>query len=167
MLNGLYVVKKSFRYFVEEIYDAVFRDKFPNSRMKVGDEVIKINQFYCEHLGNVEKYIEKTAIRSLQMISTLTGEVYFDEDLTVDTLNVEDETTSTLLPNFTATPSPQKRKKRLNRGLLDVTLTENESTISSSVSDMNDENSSISFGRRHGCLALNGLYIVKNRLDIS
>jgi len=48
ILNGLHIVKIACRYYVD-----VFRNRFPHSAIKVGDEVIKINQFYCEHLGHL------------------------------------------------------------------------------------------------------------------
>lgn len=77
------IIKVSSRYYVDEIYDNIFRNRFPLSAIKVGDEVIKINQFYCEHLGHLSKYIEKTPITHIiQMISKVTGECFVEESST-------------------------------------------------------------------------------------
>jgi len=135
--------EKSFRYFVDEIHDTIFINKFPHSRVKVGDEVIKINEFYCQHLGNVGKYIENTAINYLQVISSVTGEVYNDEDTTVAT-----EIISVSHMNKSSSRKTQKRRRLTiehngdsNEGM-DITLpgnitANNETNTSAVVSNRN------------------------------
>jgi len=149
---------------VEEIHNAVFRNKFPDSPIKVGDEVIKINNLYCEHLGNVERYVERTNIRSLQMISKATGEVYVDVDESVETVNMDDAQISDRILNSTAPPPRPKRKKYTNTNLgpYDLSLTQIESTNNDRSSLDLFRDSGIQFlTRRYGCLALNGLYVSK------
>jgi len=96
-LNGIHITKIASKYYVDEIYGAVFRDRYPRSAIKVGDEVIKINRIYCEHLGHVGKYIEKTPIKLLQMKTKLTGEYFVEEVSNAELLNLN----STLLQNTT------------------------------------------------------------------
>jgi len=68
----------------------------------------KIYNLYCEHLGNVGNCVEKTKISSLQMISKATGELYVDEDESVETAWMMYAFASTILNSTVITPR-QKR----------------------------------------------------------
>jgi len=49
---------------------------FLNNSIRIGDEVMKLNEIYCEHIGNVAKYIETTQLRSISLRNTLTQNCY-------------------------------------------------------------------------------------------
>jgi len=123
-LNGIYVVKISSRYYVEEIYHNVIMDRFPSNSIKIGDEVIKVNQFYCEHLGNVSKYIEKTHIRYLELKSKLTGENYYEESHEASTIfeNNEELAFQSIVTTNSSNVASRKRKRKIinNNGPGDV-----------------------------------------------
>ena len=74
--NGISMRCIESRYHISEINDDVLREHFPHNRIHIGDEVIKLNNEYCEHLRNVMKYIETTRIQSLNLRSARTGEDY-------------------------------------------------------------------------------------------
>jgi len=66
-LNGLVISKIRLRYYVVQINANVLTMKFPNTVISIGDEVIKINDVYCEHIGNITKLIETKKIRSIMI----------------------------------------------------------------------------------------------------
>ena len=75
-LNGFKVQCVESRYYISEVNDDVLREHFPENHIHIGDEVIKLNNEYCEHLRNVTKYIETTRVESLNLRSAATGEQY-------------------------------------------------------------------------------------------
>ena len=75
-LNGFKIHRVEFRYYISEINEDVLREHFPHNHIQVGDEVIKVNNEYCEHLSNITKYIETTRIQSLNLMSVTTREYY-------------------------------------------------------------------------------------------
>jgi len=66
-LNGLVISKFRQRYYVVQINSNVLNSKFPNTVINIGDEVVKINDIYCEHIGNITKLIETEKIRSVML----------------------------------------------------------------------------------------------------
>jgi len=108
-LNGIHIVKIPPRFYVDQIYQDVFSNRFPQSAIKVGDEVIKINQFYCEHLGNVSKYIEKTLVTSIQLRSKATGELFTESSSSIDATNQFESPSSSL--QLTTTRRSRKRQQ--------------------------------------------------------
>ena len=80
--NGIKIRCIESRYHISEINDDVLREHFPHNRIHIGDEVIKLNNEYCEHLRNVMKYIETTRIQSLNLRSARTGEDYAETAVT-------------------------------------------------------------------------------------
>ena len=51
-------------------------DKFRTHGIKVGDEVIQVNNIYCEHLGAVAKYVESNRIKNIQLKCQDSGNYY-------------------------------------------------------------------------------------------
>jgi len=76
-LNGFKIWKNSLRFYITELNENLLRAKFSNNSIQVGDEVLKLNGFYCEHLRNVTKYVETTIIHSMQLRKRITG-IYYD-----------------------------------------------------------------------------------------
>jgi len=103
-LNGIYIIKRSTRYHIEDINQDVLRRKFANCSININDEVIKVNQFYCEHLGNVAKYIERTPVRYLQLRNVITGQTYSEQ--ANETIHMEE----TLQRTAISIPTSRKRK---------------------------------------------------------
>lgn len=66
-VNGIKILKVASRFYVSEINEAILTKKIPTENIAVGDEVIQINNLYCEHIRNVCKYIETTHISSIQL----------------------------------------------------------------------------------------------------
>ena len=79
-LNGLHIAKKQTKFFIDEIYDDVLRKKFQAYRIKVGDEVIVINNIYCEHLRTVTKYVETNCIKNMRLKCKYSGLYYSEEE---------------------------------------------------------------------------------------
>jgi len=102
-LNGIHIIKRSSRYHVEDINQDVLREKFANCSININDEVIKVNEYYCEHLGNVAKYIEKTPVRYLQLRNAITGRTYSEQ--ANDTVHMEET-----LQRTEKIPASRKRK---------------------------------------------------------
>jgi len=75
-LNGFKVEKSIFRYFVKEKNNYVLTSKFPGNSINIGDEIIQLNNLYCEHIGNVFKYIETTDIQHIQIKCKTTEQQY-------------------------------------------------------------------------------------------
>ena len=76
LLNGFKIQCTKSRYYISEVNDNVLREHFPENHIHIGDEVIKLNNEYCEHLRNVTKYIETTRVESLNLRNVGTGEDY-------------------------------------------------------------------------------------------
>jgi len=74
--NGFRVCKIALRYYVSEKNHCILGLKFPNNSIKIGDEVISLNDKYCEHIRNVRKYIETIDIRTITLRSTTTQYIY-------------------------------------------------------------------------------------------
>jgi len=72
-LNGVKIVKTLLKYYVAEVRIAIFRKLFPHDSIQVGDEVIQLNNTYCEHIGNVSKYSETNNIYHIQIRNKTTG----------------------------------------------------------------------------------------------
>jgi len=53
-LNGIEISKFAQRFYVNQINVTVLRNKFPNDAINIGDEVVKINDSYCEHIRNIK-----------------------------------------------------------------------------------------------------------------
>ena len=68
-------------------------------------QVIQINGFYCEHLGNVSKYIETTDIQSMQLKNTSTGLLYNVVNKTI--LNLITEENNMSLNTLSSAPISQ------------------------------------------------------------
>ena len=75
-LNGFKIKKTDSRFYIEEINDAVLFTKYNTNAIHVGDEVIKLNDVYCEHIGNVRKYIETTKITMIYLRNKDSGICY-------------------------------------------------------------------------------------------
>ena len=54
-LNGFKIVKIMPRFHISEINAELLSIKFPNNIINIGDEVVKLNNMYCEHIGNITK----------------------------------------------------------------------------------------------------------------
>jgi len=70
-VNGIKILKTTSnsarRFFIGEVNETTLEKRIPNNSIDVGDEVIQINNSYCEHIGNVSKYIETTHIKTIQL----------------------------------------------------------------------------------------------------
>ena len=55
------------RFFVVEVNEVTLQKKGASNNVEVGDEVIQVNNLYCEHIRNVTKYIETTHISSIKL----------------------------------------------------------------------------------------------------
>jgi len=66
-VNGIKILKSASRFYVSEINEAILTEKMPTEDIVVGDEVIQINNLFCEHIRNVSKYIETNHISSIQL----------------------------------------------------------------------------------------------------
>ena len=75
-LNGFKILKTGSRFYIDEINDAVLLTKYNTNAIHVGDEVIKLNDVYCEHIGNVRKYIETTQITKIYLRNKVSGICY-------------------------------------------------------------------------------------------
>jgi len=75
-INGLKICKVGSRFHVADVNQHVLRSKFTNHIIHIGDEIIKLNEMYSEHLGNVTKYIESTQIQSMQLRNKISGNCY-------------------------------------------------------------------------------------------
>jgi len=53
--------------------------RFPNNNIRLRDEVISLNDIYCEHIRNVTKFIETTHIYKICLKHSLTQIVYTEE----------------------------------------------------------------------------------------
>jgi len=92
LLNGLKIQKISMRYFVADINVYVLRAIFPNNNVKLGDEVISLNDIYCEHIRNVTKFIETTQISKICLKSALTQILYTEEKVQVNPVSLTQST---------------------------------------------------------------------------
>ena len=75
-LNGFDICCIKSRYYISEIDENILALNFPSHSITIGDEVIKVNDTYCEHLRFVKKYIGSTKILSLNMRSITTNQYY-------------------------------------------------------------------------------------------
>jgi len=66
-LNGFVISKFMHRYYIVQVNANVLRNKFPNNAINIGDEVIKINDMYCEHVRNIKKLIETEQVRTIML----------------------------------------------------------------------------------------------------
>ena len=75
-LNGFKIARIMLRYHISEINTELLSYIFSNNNINIGDEVIQLNNLYCEHIGNVTKYIESTIIHNIQIRSSINGCIY-------------------------------------------------------------------------------------------
>jgi len=105
-LNGFTVTKIALRYYIVTKNHHILGIKFPNNSIKIGDEVISLNDMYCEHIRNVRKYIEMTHIHSIKLGSITTQQIYTEsmhvqggtENTGQQTLNTTNTTQTTTVP---------------------------------------------------------------------
>jgi len=64
-LNGFVISKFMHRYYIVQVNATVLRIKFPNNVINIGDEVIKVNDMYCEHVRNIKKLTETEQVRTI------------------------------------------------------------------------------------------------------
>ena len=110
-LNGFYVEKRQGRFYVDEMFDDVLWNKFHAYAIKVGDEVIQLNNIYCEHLGTVAKYMGNYRIKSIQLRSKESGNCYYEQE-------VENETETIFEQNTQASSSVQRKKRKCRNSKL-------------------------------------------------
>ena len=75
-LNGFKIARIMLKYHISEINAELLRYIFSNNNINIGDEVVQLNNLYCEHIGNVTKYIESTIIHNIQIRSSINGCIY-------------------------------------------------------------------------------------------
>jgi len=66
-VNGFIITRINLRFYVTEINRNVLDTIFPVSSICIGDEVMKLNDIYCEHIRNVTKYLETSQIRCITL----------------------------------------------------------------------------------------------------
>ena len=116
ILNGIEIKKIKSRYYVTAINSTILTKKFPDNSVCVGNEVlyryhvillflififkvIQINGIYCEHFGNVSKYIQTTVIKNMQIKNSNTGLIYNVDNDGVSTLTTRQEDCTSLKNN--------------------------------------------------------------------
>ena len=93
-LNGFKIRCVKFRYYISEINEVVLREHFADNHIQIGDEVIKVNNEYCEHLRNVTKYIETTSVHCIHLRHVRTGEYYTETETIVTSIPTAAQSTS-------------------------------------------------------------------------
>ena len=93
-LNGFKIRCVKFRYYISEINEEVLRQHFADNHIQIGDEVIKVNNEYCEHLRNVTKYIETTSVHCIHLRHVRTGEYYTETETIVTSIPMAAQSTS-------------------------------------------------------------------------
>ena len=162
VLNGIQVVKKNMHYYISN-RDATIVQYTPANCPHIGDRIIKIDQRYCELIGNVCKYIE-THLVSQMLLKAISGEEY------IATRNQTVEPCSTSKGGYYETPSDQiyydhdtmnsdtRKKRNLDKeqsstgSTKKICLQINEKTASSNMYTENIQSPSM-----HSSLKLNGI----------
>jgi len=118
-LNGFTVTKIALRYYIVTKNHHILGIKFPNNSIKIGDEVISLNDMYCEHIRNVRKYIERTKIHTIKLRSITTQQIYTEtmhvqrgtEDSRQQTTNTTNTSGTT---GYTTTPKRRREEGKIS-----------------------------------------------------
>ena len=122
-LNGISAIRSNFNYYVATIDENILSAKFPGNDIRIGDEIIKINDMYCESFRNIQSYIENNSVRNITLRNIIYGEYLVVEqhqlrnehELIADTEFIPHEITSNEEfenVNVTATVSTKRKRKR-------------------------------------------------------
>ena len=108
-LNGFKIARIMLRYHISEINTELLSYIFSNNNINIGDEVIQLNNLYCEHIGNVTKYIESTIIHNIQIRSSINGCIYVLTSMDRVQMYNRDEI---MQPSAVAINSTPRRKRK-------------------------------------------------------
>jgi hypothetical protein len=112
-LNGISALRSHANYHVATIDEDILRAKFPENDIRVGDEIIKINDMYCESFRNVQSYIENNSIRNITLRNILYGEYLIIEQR--NTRNVLESTEDTdFVPMEVVSSEAYENTSRIN-----------------------------------------------------